>query len=111
MSGGERGMSAPRIGVLALQGDTREHLAALRAAGVLVTVNTDDPALIGTDLAREYATCAAAWHWDFDQMAELALDAVEASWLDDDGKRGLSARVRAAAATLRPGQAGTGRPE
>ncbi|MGK2882286.1 MAG: pyridoxal 5'-phosphate synthase glutaminase subunit PdxT [Mycobacterium sp.] len=26
-------MSAPRIGVLALQGDTREHLAALTAAG------------------------------------------------------------------------------
>ena len=27
-------MSVPRIGVLALQGDTREHLAALREAGV-----------------------------------------------------------------------------
>lgn len=26
-------MSAPRVGVLALQGDVREHLAALRAAG------------------------------------------------------------------------------
>ena len=26
-------MSAPKIGVLALQGDTREHLAALREAG------------------------------------------------------------------------------
>ena len=26
-------MSQPRVGVLALQGDTREHLAALRAAG------------------------------------------------------------------------------
>ena len=26
-------MSAPEVGVLALQGDTREHLAALRAAG------------------------------------------------------------------------------
>ncbi|BBY08293.1 pyridoxal 5'-phosphate synthase glutaminase subunit PdxT [Mycobacterium noviomagense] len=27
-------MSSPRVGVLALQGDTREHLAALREAGV-----------------------------------------------------------------------------
>ena len=26
-------MSGPRVGVLALQGDTREHLAALREAG------------------------------------------------------------------------------
>lgn len=30
-------MSAPRIGVLALQGDTREHLAALAEAGADVT--------------------------------------------------------------------------
>ena len=81
----------------------RHPLPALRAAGVLVTINTDDPALIGVDLASEYASCAAAWHWDFDQMVELALDGVEASWLDDSGKRALSARVRAAAATLRPG--------
>jgi pyridoxal 5'-phosphate synthase pdxT subunit len=30
-------MSAPRVGVLALQGDTREHLIALRAAGADAT--------------------------------------------------------------------------
>ena len=37
----------------------RHPLPALREAGVLVTVNTDDPALTDLDLAREYATCAA----------------------------------------------------
>jgi pyridoxal 5'-phosphate synthase pdxT subunit len=31
-------MSAPHIGVLALQGDTREHLAALREAGADATI-------------------------------------------------------------------------
>ena len=87
----------------------RHPLPALREAGVLVTVNTDDPALIDTDLAREYASCAAAWGWDFDQMVQLALDGVEASWLDDDGKRALSARIRTAAATLRQGQADSDR--
>jgi len=89
----------------------RHPLPALRDAGVLVTINTDDPALIDTDLAREYASCAAAWHWDFDQMVQLALDGVEASWLDDSGKRALAARIRAAAATLRPGPPAAGRPE
>ena len=85
---------------------SRHPLPALREAGVLVTVNTDDPALIGTDLAREYATCAAAWGWDFGQMVALALDAVEASWLDDGGKRALRDRISTAAGPLRPGPAG-----
>jgi adenosine deaminase len=84
-------------------GSVAEHpLPSLRDAGVLVTVNTDDPALTDLDLAREYAACAAAWNWSWDQMVQLSLDGVEASWLDDDGKRALSARVRAEAARLRP---------
>lgn len=86
----------------------RHPLPALRAAGVLVTVNTDDPALTDLDLAREYAACAAAWNWSWDQMADLALDGVEASWLDDSGKRALSARIRAAAVRLRPAGSTTG---
>jgi adenosine deaminase len=80
----------------------RHPLPALRDAGVLVTINTDDPALTDLDLAREYATCAAAWNWDFDQMVAIALDGVEATWLDEDDKRALSARIRAEAARLRP---------
>jgi adenosine deaminase len=83
----------------------RHPLPALRAAGVLVTVNTDDPALTDLDLAREYAACAAAWNWSWDQMVDIALDGVEATWLDDDAKRALSARVRAEGKRLRPGGA------
>jgi adenosine deaminase len=78
----------------------RHPLPALREAGVLVTLNTDDPALIDVDLAREYATCATAWQWDFGQMLQLSLDGVEASWLDDSGKRALSARIGEEAAKL-----------
>ena len=77
-------------------------LPALRQAGVLVTVNTDDPALTDLDLAREYAACAAAWNWSWDQMVDVALDGVAATWLDDADKRALSARVRAEAERLRP---------
>jgi adenosine deaminase len=77
-------------------------LPALRAAGVLVTVNTDDPALTDLDLAREYAACASAWGWDFDRMVDVALDGVAATWLDDSDKHALAARVRAEAERLRP---------
>jgi adenosine deaminase len=80
----------------------RHPLPALREAGVLVTLNSDDPAMTGVDLAAEYATCAAAWNWSWDQMVDLALDGVAASWLDDDGKRALSARIAAEAARLAP---------
>jgi adenosine deaminase len=77
-------------------------LPRLREAGVLVTLNTDDPALTNLDLAREYATCAGAWGWDFDQMAGLAVDGVLASWLDDTDQRALAQRIRAEADRLRP---------
>jgi aminodeoxyfutalosine deaminase len=45
-----------RTGVVA---SLAEHpLPALRAAGVLCTINTDDPAMFGTDLGREHAIAA-----------------------------------------------------
>jgi adenosine deaminase len=81
----------------------RSHpLPRLRSAGVLVTINTDDPAMTDLDLAREYTTCADAWGWDFDQMVDMALDGVEATWLDAAEKQELSARIRAEAERLRP---------
>ncbi len=42
-------MSAPQVGVLALQGDTREHLAALREAGAEATTVRRPGELDGVD--------------------------------------------------------------
>jgi len=77
-------------------------LPGLRAAGVLATVNTDDPALTDLDLGYEYRTVAAAFGWGWDQMVDLALDGVEASWLDHDAKRALARDIAGAAARLTP---------
>jgi adenosine deaminase len=72
----------------------------MRAAGLLATVNTDDPAMTDLDLGKEYAACAAAFGWTWDDAVAVALDGVEASWLDDDGKRALAGHIRAEAARL-----------
>jgi adenosine deaminase len=74
---------------------------AMRDAGLLATLNTDDPALTDLDLGREYAAVAAAYQWGFDQMVAVAHDGVDATWLDDDAKRALHGDIDARAADLR----------
>jgi adenosine deaminase len=77
-------------------------IADLRAAGVLATLNTDDPALTDLDLGQEYRAVAAAFGWDWQEMVAIALDGVAASWLDDDAKRALASEVTASAGALAP---------
>jgi aminodeoxyfutalosine deaminase len=55
-------------------------------AGVLVTVNSDDPPMFGTDLNNEYAVAARLLDLDERGLADLAKNAVEASFLDPAGK-------------------------
>jgi adenosine deaminase len=61
----------------------------MREAGLLATLNTDDPAMTDLDLGKEYRSVAEALEMSFDDMAAVALDGVEAAWLDDDEKRRL----------------------
>ncbi|GAA3066514.1 adenosine deaminase [Streptomyces glomeratus] len=62
-------------------------------AGVLVTVNSDDPPMFGTDLDNEYAVAARLLDLDERGLAGLAKNAVEASFLDDAGKAKLAAEI------------------
>ncbi|MHC5903310.1 adenosine deaminase [Streptomyces sp. S6] len=55
-------------------------------AGVLVTINSDDPPMFGTDLNNEYAVAARLLGLDERGVAGLAKNAVEAAFLDDAGK-------------------------
>ncbi|MFF3254901.1 adenosine deaminase [Actinacidiphila glaucinigra] len=63
------------------------------AAGVLVTVNSDDPPMFGTDLNTEYAVAARLLQLDEGDLAQLARNAVEASFLDAPGKAKLTAEI------------------
>ncbi|MEU4128991.1 adenosine deaminase [Streptomyces wuyuanensis] len=65
------------------------------AAGVLVTVNSDDPPMFGTDLNNEYAVAARLLELDERGVAGLAKNAVEASFLDPAGKARIAGEIDA----------------
>ncbi|MFF0969803.1 adenosine deaminase [Streptomyces sp. NPDC003703] len=64
-------------------------------AGVLVTVNSDDPPMFGTDLNSEYAVAARLLGLDERGIAELAKNAVHASFLDEAGKTRIAEEIDA----------------
>ncbi|WP_221354053.1 adenosine deaminase [Streptomyces beigongshangae] len=71
-----------------------EHpLRAFVDAGVVVTINSDDPPMFGTDLNNEYAVAARLLGLDEQGLAALARNAVEASFLDAPGKAALTAEI------------------
>lgn len=75
---------------------------AMREAGILATLNTDDPALTDLDLGYEYASVAEAFDYGWDEMVDIALDGVEACWLEPDDKAEVAALVSDAREGLRP---------
>ncbi|QNS08615.1 adenosine deaminase [Streptomyces xanthii] len=73
-----------------------EHpLKAFVDAGVTVTINSDDPPMFSTDLNTEYAVAARLLGLDEQGLADLAKNAVRASFLDDAGKTRIDAEIDA----------------
>ena len=67
--------------------DLRDHnLAEMMDAGVLVTVNSDDPAYFGGYVGDNYLAIAEALNLDRDQLVQLARNSIEASFLPEDRK-------------------------
>lgn len=76
--------------------DLDEHpVKEMVAAGVLVTINSDDPPMFGSDLNNEYAVAARLLGLDERGLAQLAKNAVEASFLDPAGKARLTEEIDA----------------
>jgi aminodeoxyfutalosine deaminase len=73
-----------------------EHpLATLVAAGVPVSINSDDPPMFGTTLEQEYAVAARLLGLDARGVGGLARAAVDHSFLDATGKAALRAEIDA----------------
>ncbi len=70
-------------------------VVAMRDAGVVVTVGSDDPPMFGTTLNREYGVVARLLGLDETGVAALARTAVEASFAPDDVKARIGAEIAA----------------
>jgi len=68
-------------------------LPVMVAAGVQVTINSDDPPMFGTDLNTEYAVAARLLGLDGHGLADLARAAVRHSFADDAVKAALLAEI------------------
>jgi adenosine deaminase len=70
-------------------------LDRLRKAGVAISINTDDPSLLGTDLPREYALCEQQFGWNDDELRGLADTSIAASFADADTQQRLRRQLAA----------------
>jgi adenosine deaminase len=69
-------------------------------AGVAVTVNSDDPVLLGTTLTRELTAVARAHRLSQEALVDLQANAARAAFLPQEGRENLERRVRSGAKTL-----------
>ena len=76
-------------------------LAGIVAAGVPVTINSDDPPMFNTSLVREYEVAADLLGLDEDGVADLARTAVHASFAPEAVKSALVAEIDEWTATHR----------
>lgn len=69
-------------------------------AGILVTLNTDDPAMTGVDLGDEYRTAADAYGLRVEDLVDIAIAGIESTWLDEPDRAALRADFVAASQPL-----------
>ena len=82
-----------RTGVCA---STGEHpLRSYFDRGLMVTLNSDDPAMFGSDLEGEYRLAARAFEFTPEQLREVAANGVEASFLPAERKVQLLRQLEA----------------
>jgi adenosine deaminase len=72
--------------------DLKSHpIRDMVAAGLNVTLNSDDPTMFHTDIGREYVELCQALDYGTDQVRRFVLAGVEAAWLDDAERAALRA--------------------
>jgi adenine deaminase len=66
--------------------------ARQREAGVLATLNSDDPGMMRFDIADEYVAVARAFGYSLEDMEDISVAGIDACWAPDDEKQALRDR-------------------
>ncbi|WP_020146650.1 adenosine deaminase [Thioalkalivibrio sp. ALJ15] len=69
------------------------NLKRLLAAGLRVTINSDDPAYFGGYIGENFRATTEALSLSLDDLEQLARNAVEAAFLDDPARQHLHAEI------------------
>ncbi|HUA69666.1 MAG TPA: adenosine deaminase [Solirubrobacteraceae bacterium] len=80
--------------VLGLYPSYEDHpLPELRAAGVRVTLGSDDPPYFGATIEGEYDVCEGRMGFSDHALREITATAIDAAFCDDDLRAALRARI------------------
>lgn len=74
---------------------TEHPLPAMKAGGLLVSINSDDPSYFGGYVGDNYAAVAKAFDWGERELADLAVNSIKSSFLDEDAKSVLVEEIEA----------------
>ena len=70
--------------------DIHEHpLREMKATGLLVSINSDDPSYFGGYVGENYRAVSDAFDWGERELADLAANSIRSSFLDEDAKSSL----------------------
>lgn len=69
------------------------QLPAMLAAGLNVTLNSDDPAYFGGGMLANFRACADAFGWNRDMFRQLSANAVNAAFMPEDRRAKLLAEI------------------
>jgi adenosine deaminase len=85
--------------------DLADHpVRRLHDAGVLVTVNTDDPAMFGNSLVDDFDALMRVHDFTPAEIQRVLLNAVDAAWLPTDRRRTMAATFEASPGWIPPAE-------
>ncbi|MEU6145622.1 adenosine deaminase [Streptomyces sp. NPDC047081] len=77
-----------------------QPIVEMTAASLNISINSDDPPMLGTDLGSEFVAAGLAMGWTREQGIAMSLAALDGAWLDDSDRAALRRSFEAEIAAL-----------